>query len=81
MHPSVRARGLRRAGYLVLGIGRVWNYFLPFPLGVLSVPHRELIAPWEHPSLLAAALTIALWLLAVSVLAARRSRWFVLSVR
>ena len=41
--------------------------------------HRELIAPWEHPSLLAAALTIILWLLAVSVLTARRSRWFFLS--
>jgi hypothetical protein len=78
--PQYERAGLGTAGYLVLGIGRVWNYFLPFPLGVLSVPHRELIAPWEHPSLLAAALTIALWLLAVSLLAARRSRWFVLSV-
>jgi hypothetical protein len=78
--PQYERAGLGTAGYLVLGIGRVWNYFLPFPLGVLSVPYRELIAPWEHPSLLAAALTIALWLLAVSVLAARRSRWFVLSV-
>jgi hypothetical protein len=65
--------------YLVLGIGRVWCYFVPFPLGILSVAHRELIAPWEHPSLLAAALTIILWLLAVSVLTARRSRRFFLS--
>jgi hypothetical protein len=72
--PHYERAGLRLIDYLVLGIGRVWCYFVPFPLGILSVAHRELIAPWEHPSLLAAALTIILWLLAVSVLTARRSR-------
>ena len=77
--PHYERAGLRLIDYLVLGIGRVWCYFVPFPLGILSVAHRELIAPWEHPSLLAAALTIILWLLAVSVLTTRRSRWFFLS--
>ena len=77
--PHYERAGLRLIDYLVLGIGRVWCYFVPFPLGILSVAHRELIAPWEHPSLLAAALTIILWLLAVSVLTARRSRRFFLS--
>lgn len=67
-------------GNLVLGVGSVWQYFVPFPWDTVSASAKEMLAPRAHPSLIAATLTICLWLLALSVLSARRSRWFMISV-
>ncbi len=71
--------GVTGLGYLTLGIGKLWHQFLPVPLGMFSASTQELLAPLRRPSLLALSLTIALWLLVVSALPTRRSRWFMLS--
>jgi hypothetical protein len=46
---------------------------------MLEEPLREKLIPELHPSMVAAVLSVALWLLIVSSLATRRSRWFFVS--
>lgn len=71
--------GVTGLGYLTIGIGKLWDQYLPVPLGMFSASTQELLAPLRRPSMLALSLTIALWLLVVSALPTRRSRWFMLS--
>jgi hypothetical protein len=65
--------------YLVLGVGKIWNYFVPFNLEALSKPNQYQTAPLTGVEILDAFLTICLWLLALSVLPGRRSRWFMIT--
>lgn len=78
--PQYQVPGATAFGNLAIAIGSVWTYFVPFPLDGFSASNLELLAPQTHPSLIAALLTMGLWLLALSVLSARRSRWFMVSV-
>ena len=78
--PHYERAGLSPMGYLILSVGRVWDYFTPFPLGALSVAKREVVGPWQHPSLIAAGITLVLWAVAISVLSSRRGRWFFVAV-
>ena len=64
--------------YLVLAIGRIWHYFVPFSPGISAprIGHSGMtLSEWTD-----ALLTIACWLLAIAVLPTRRSRWFMISV-
>jgi hypothetical protein len=62
--------------YLMIGTGRLWSYFVPFIPEMLRGSLREKLIPELHPSAMAAALSVGLWLLVVASLATRRGRWF-----
>lgn len=74
--PHYERTDVSRFGYFILGLGRVWDYFVPFPLGALIPEKRELLGPWHQPSVLAASITLCLWFLAIGVLRSVRSRLF-----
>jgi hypothetical protein len=62
--------------YLMIGTGRLWSYFVPFIPEMLRGSLREKFIPELHPSTVAAALSVGLWLLVVASLGTRRGRWF-----
>jgi hypothetical protein len=66
--------------YLLLGIGKMWGYFLPFRWEMLSSANQYVGASQARAEVLNALITICLLLLALSVLPGRRSRWFMISV-
>ena len=65
--------------YLVLGVARVWTHVLPFNLDWLSRPGQFPTSPLTGLAVLNACFTVGLWLLALSALPGRRSRWFMFS--
>jgi hypothetical protein len=77
--PEYNFPGASWLDYLVIGTGRLWSYFVPFIPQMLAEPLREKLIPELHPSMVAAVLSVALWLLIVSSLATPRSRWFFVS--
>jgi len=78
--PQYDVIGPLTPGYLVAGIGRISPYFEPSAFSGFVASAQQVLTPWMHPSLMVALLTIGLWLLGVSALSARRSRWFMISV-
>lgn len=62
--------------YLVLGVGRVWHYFLPITLNAdSSIQNGALALPAYRDALV----TLCLWLVALSVLPGKRSRYFMIT--
>src|SRR5215469_9666538 len=61
-NPHFERSGVSYPEYLILGIGRIWQYLFPIRLDMFSAGLRELLAPSHRPSLLATGITIGLWL-------------------
>jgi hypothetical protein len=78
--PQYEAAGRSPLGYLLVGLGSASSRYVPFRLEDFAASLQRLLPSWTSPSLVAASLTIGLWLLAVSALSARRSRWLMISV-
>ncbi len=76
--PQYQVPGASPLEYLILGIGKVWRYFLPFDLQQASRSSGELAAHVSLQSVIDAGVTLGLWLLALAVLPGRRSRWFMI---
>jgi hypothetical protein len=57
----------------------VWHYFLPFDLQEATRSSAVLAGHFSRESIIDAAVTIGLWLLALAVLPSRRSRWFMIT--
>jgi hypothetical protein len=74
--PDYNFPGASWLDYLVIATGRLWSCFVPFIPQMLAEPLREKLIPELHPSMVAAALSVALWLLIVASLATRRGRCF-----
>jgi hypothetical protein len=74
--PDYDIAGASWLDYLMIGTGRLWSYFVPFVPEMLRGSLREKVIPELHPSAVAAALSVGLWLLVVASLATRRGRWF-----
>jgi hypothetical protein len=74
--PDYDIAGASWLDYLMIGTGRLWSYFVPFIPEMLRGSLREKLIPELHPSSVAAALSVGLWLLVVASLATRRGRWF-----
>jgi hypothetical protein len=65
---------------VMLGIGRIWRYFVPSdPQNALQAASSTM-AERFLPEFADAFVTIGIWLLAISVLPGRRSRYFMISV-
>ena len=78
--PQYQIDAATKIDYLVLEIGRVWRFFVPFNLGQIYSSNHVIVAHWTCQTLTDACLTLILWLLALSVLPGRASRWFMISV-
>jgi hypothetical protein len=74
--PDYDIAGASWLDYLMIGTGRLWSYSVPFIPEMLRGSLREKVIPELHPSAVAAALSVGLWLLVVASLATRRGRWF-----
>ena len=59
--------------YLILAVGRVWHYYLPFSLDMESSIQNSSLA---FPAFKDVFVTLLLWIVALSVLPGRRSRLF-----
>ncbi len=69
--------GATTIDYLVLAIGRVWRYFIPFAPSISSALNGQ---PFLTPTSFGDAfLTLAFWCVAIALLPGRRSRWFMIS--
>jgi hypothetical protein len=77
--PHYDVARLNNFDYLLISIGRVWNYFVPIPLGLLPTHLQDLLTPWQQPSLVAVALSLALGTVVIASLPSRQSRYFVLT--
>jgi hypothetical protein len=74
--PDYDIAGASWLDYLMIGTGRLWSYSVPFIPEMLRGSLREKLIPELHPSAMAAALSVGLWLLVVASLGTRRGRWF-----
>lgn len=74
--PNYELAGANYVDYLVLGVGKVWSYFVPFNLDPLSASSPNLAVPLTPAAAVNACLTISLWLLALAVLPGPKSRCF-----
>jgi hypothetical protein len=77
--PQYRVPATSPLEYLVLGIGKVWRYFLPFDLQEVSRSRGDLAGHFSRQSVIDACVTFGLWMLALAVLPGRRSRWFMIT--
>ncbi len=62
--------------YLVLGVGRIWHYYLPINIDAGSSLRNSNLAPVAYVDLI---VTILLWTVALAVLPGRRSRYFMMT--
>lgn len=76
--PQYERKGLSPLEDLTLAVGAVFHYFIVFPAGLLSSYWKQELSPYSSPSLLAAALTIALLGVALGALPHRAARCFAL---
>ena len=77
--PNYELVNANSVDYLVLGIGKVWSYFIPFNLDLLSASSQNLAVPLTRAAIVNACLTFSLWLLALAVLPGSKGRWFMVT--
>jgi hypothetical protein len=61
--------------YFVLGVGRIWHYYLPLTADTGSSVQNSTLA---LPAFIDVLITLLFWLVAISVLPGRRSRYFMM---
>lgn len=61
--------------YLVLGIGRIWHYYLPLTIDTGASIQNSSLA---FPAFVDVFITLVFWLIAISLLPGRRSRYFMI---
>jgi hypothetical protein len=62
--------------YVVLGVGRIWHYYLPISVNADSSIRNSALTPVAYVDVL---VTLLLWIVALSVLPGRRSRYFMIT--
>jgi hypothetical protein len=78
--PHYDKTGVTFLDLLLMNVGSVWRYVLIFPAPLRTPQIQELVAPENHPSGIAVALTLALWMVAISGLPTSRSKKFFIAI-